>query len=120
LADTALVRKRRERAHRAGDHSSCRPEWCAQAPAPEPAPPGALEAAVTAYVERLELADGDPRAVTALVAVRLPRSMDARTTAAVARELRGCLDSLAYEYQEPIGADPAALEMLRSIRDMAR
>jgi hypothetical protein len=90
------------------------------APAPGPTPVGALEAAVTAYVERLDMEDGDPRAVTAMVAVRLARSMDARTTAAVARELRGCLDSLAYEDEERISADPAALEMLRAIRDMAR
>jgi hypothetical protein len=97
----------------------CRPERCAMAPAPGPTPVGALEAAGTAYVERLDMEDGDPRAVTAMVAVRLARSMDARTTA-VARELRGCLDSLAYEDEERISADPAALEMLRAIRDMAR
>jgi hypothetical protein len=91
------------------------------APAPGATPVGALEAAVSTYVDGLELEDGDPRAVTALVAVRLARSMDARTTAAVARELRGCLDSLAYEqHREPISADPAALEMVRAIRDMAR
>jgi hypothetical protein len=90
-------------------------EHCDAAPAREPEPPGEIELAVGAYVAELELDDGDPRTVTALVAVRLARQLDGRTSAAVARELRGCLDALAGKDVERSGLDLRGVEMLREL-----
>jgi hypothetical protein len=114
MADTAAVRKRRERAHQLGDHSLCRPESCYWAPSPEAPEVGELEAAVVAHLDALDLADDDPRKLTGMVAQRLARSMDTRITAAMARELRGCLEQLAPN-ADGGGDGSEAIELLRGL-----
>jgi hypothetical protein len=43
--------------------------------------------------------------------------MDGRTTAATARELRGCLDALAVDVSDD---DGPSLALLRALRELAR
>jgi hypothetical protein len=119
VADSDVLRKRRERAHRAGDHSLCRPEWCPDAPEPDLGEVGELEAAVAGFVDGLDLDERDPRVLTGLVAVRLARSLDGRTSAAVAKELRACLDRLTpdLDFEED---DSQAAELLRGLNGILR
>ena len=97
MADDAAARQRRRRAHRKGDHRLCVPGRCPDAPAvdrQDPPAVGEIERRLAEALEHLELADDDPRRVVAVMAVRLARSLDERVSAAVARELRGCVDVL--------------------------
>jgi hypothetical protein len=84
-------------------------------------PAGDLEAAVERYVEPLDLPEHDPRALVGGVAVRLARELDRRVTAAMARELRGCLVLLAeLSPDESVRAAAQGEALLRSLRELVK
>jgi len=100
MPDDAAARKRRSRAHKAGDHTLCLPGRCAAAVAPdtpvaEVAPPdgaglpGAVVAAVEEWADALVLQPGDPRGPLLAAARTLAGHLDdGRDPAAIGRELR--------------------------------
>jgi hypothetical protein len=122
---SAAERQRRSRKHKAGDHSSCDPKRCdALAPAsadvtpavttppvtPSVTPPpadeaaGGIETATTAYVQTLQLAPGDPRAILGQIAVQLAKRVDGSgALPAAVRELRVLLAQLAEVPGQPAG-----------------
>jgi hypothetical protein len=113
MADDALTRKRRQRAHEAGDHRLCNPSRCSDA-APEG--DGELEAVVGRYVDELGLSGEG--AVLVVLAKQLARALDRQTTAAAARELRETVARLA-EVAQVAGerqAQGRAEELVASLR----
>jgi hypothetical protein len=119
VADSDAVRKRRQRAHRAGDHSLCRPERCSEAGPPDGE--RELEAAVVRYLDGLDLSEDDARSLVGNVAVRLARSLDGRVSAAMARELRGCLHDLrAVESPDDGQAAAQAQRILNDLKALVR
>src|SRR5216684_3506895 len=102
--DSAALRARRSRRHRAGDHSLCVAGRCAESGSPVPAAvagaePGGVLAAVTALVASLALPEKPgPRHVLAALALRLAAQADwpgaDSAPAAVARELRAVLGEM--------------------------
>lgn len=101
MGDSDSMRARRYRAHRAGDHSLCRPEACDAVAGDHVV--GSIEAAVRALAERMVLGDDDPRAVMLEMALRLAGVVDVTPTATDAvRELRSLLAWLA---EHPRAAD---------------
>ena len=122
MADTAALRVRRSRLHKRGDHSLCLPKSCpdareAMAPAsPSPPPnappaettgertPGGIETAVLAFVAALPYQVPDPRALLALVAVRLAQRVDETgALPSAVRELRVLLVQLTEVPNGPSG-----------------
>jgi hypothetical protein len=94
MADSAALRNRRKRAHARGDHALCR--QCTEMPAPAPvAGRGAVERAVSEFVSRRPFAEGDPRGITSVVAVRLAQVVDTEGSVMAARELRTVVGYLA-------------------------
>lgn len=103
MPDDATTRKRRSRAHKAGDHSLCLPGRCsaavapeAPAPAPEPvsepsaaADLGAVATSIAAWADALKVTEDDPRAPLLAAARTLAGHLDdGRDPAAIGRELR--------------------------------
>ena len=122
MADSAALRARRSRAHRAGDHSLCRPERCPAAPAPaggQETTAGEIDAALTRYLTGLELPDDDPRSLLAAVASKLARALDAHATASVARELRGCVTEL-IDLEPDEGGQATAARLLRDLKELTK
>lgn len=121
MPDTAAERARRSRRHKAGDHSLCRPESCAHAPAPAPddGPPGEIETALVSYLAGHELPDDDPRALVAAVAAKCAQALDRKATASMARELRGCLADFAeLAPDDQQNRDAAAKRLLADLRKL--
>jgi hypothetical protein len=142
MPDSNTERQRRFRLHKRGDHSLCEPERCRDArhgvtktapvkPAAEQvavpevpdttpedeATPGGIELAVTAYVEALGFADGDPRAILGTIAVRLAKRVDdSGALPAAVRELRVLLAQIA---EVPNGG-PGEVDELRLQRSRRR
>jgi hypothetical protein len=85
MADSDMVRSRRYRAHRNGDHSQCRPSKCDASNfrlRPVPYPPDPV----------LDVGELDPAAEMRALAGRLAAAYAADTgNAAIARELRATL-----------------------------
>jgi hypothetical protein len=124
--DDAVLRNRRARRHKRGDHSLCRPDRCPDARlarAELPAAVGAVdapdagpvEAAVAAWQVELAPRPGDPRAIMLAAAMRLARAVDAGDRLdACARELRLVVGHLA-----DVEAPPDFVDRLRA-RQAAR
>src|SRR6266496_4993250 len=98
MADSAADRVRRSRAHKAGNHSLCRPDRCTAAAATEhpagngQAPdPGPIEMAVRELASAVSFAPGDPRAAMTSISARLAAAVDETGSASAARELRAIL-----------------------------
>jgi hypothetical protein len=115
--DSPAVRKRRERLHKAGDHTTCRPEWCPDAP--KPAESETMKVASTA-VERF-LADFEPKGendvlvtTARLLAAKLDACASSDTAAAaqamprIAAELFEVLDRLRWA----VPHEPDTIEQL--------
>jgi hypothetical protein len=130
MADSDALRARRSKRHKAGDHSLCRVDRCPAVVARQPA--GAVEAAVSRLLAPLTFGDDDPRAVTAAVALRYARWMDAprppASPAALGRSLEAALAHVVEsadrspDFIDGIRADMWArrlAETLAAIRDVA-
>lgn len=97
MADSAALRMRRSRSHKAGDHSLCRHD-CAN-------PPAAALAAEPPQASPLERLDA--------LAGRLEAAHQAEPgNAIVARELRLTLEALAK-------AEPVTVDVMGELRDLA-
>ena len=107
MADSAVIRNRRARAHARGDHSMCTSR-CAVARGAglgsmppsngDPAEPGPIGAAVDAYVSSLNLGGSDAKNVMAQCCLKLAAAFDSaagRDMPSVSRELRTSLSWLA-------------------------
>ena len=73
MADSGALRVHRAKLHKAGDHSICTSR-CPAVTARQP--PGAVEAAVSAFLSPLQFDGDDPRGVMCAVAIRLGQLMD--------------------------------------------
>jgi hypothetical protein len=100
MADSKTVRQARWRKHKAGDHSTCRPERCAQA-----AP--AARAELAARVGALGDGEVDPGRELARLAQRLITVSEQQPdNTAVAKALMAVLAA----FPEPAQADPVAAQ----------
>jgi hypothetical protein len=81
---------------------------------------GELETAALAYLEPLELPEDDPRALVARMTLRLARALDVQVTAAMARELRGCLALLAELEPDSGRAGAQAQALLAELKRLTR
>ncbi len=119
MADSASLRARRSRAHKAGDHSLCRPERCPEAETQVPEGADPIEAALRRYLVGLDLPEGDVRAVIAATALRLAEGLDRHATASAARELRGSVAEL-QELGDDDGGRAQGTRMLDDLKEMLR
>lgn len=115
--DPPALRKRRQRAHKRGDHSLCKPGRC-----PEVVSRGPIEASLARHLEGIDTSDGDLSEVMATLARRLAAQLDTHMSAAGARELRATLELL-RELQGEAGdarSRDAAERMLHGLRELVR
>ncbi len=124
--DSAALRARRARRHKAGDHSLCSRARCsarrgvaAQEPSPRPAVPVSGSGVSGAVAEMLAADEPDQRAVLAQVALRLAGEIDApELSAPVVRELRLVLAQLCG--REPGRTDDSLDEVARKRTERRR
>src|SRR5262245_15188368 len=99
MSDSDALRQRRRRAHSRGDHWLCDSRRCPAAaaaagdgqPAAAPEPGPGVTPLIEAFAAELRLAEGDPRAVIAALALGLARRADAgEKSLLLYRELRSC------------------------------
>ena len=96
MADSPALRMQRMRRHQRGDHSICQPGRCNALgvngrnyiPPPRPLPePGRVTEAVQRHVSQFTFAEGDPRGVSSVIAIRLAEALDETGKPGIAREL---------------------------------
>ena len=102
MADTAVTRMRRSRAHARGDHSLCLPSHCTSVNSRDDVPPptfpqpgdGRVTDTIIDHLTRFQFAEGDPRGVLSVIAVRLAQQLDQDGRPGTARELRHVLSDI--------------------------
>ena len=114
--DTAALRAKRSRRHKAGDHSLCRDDRCAATTVTE-VRDATVTASVQALLDELKFQPGDPRFVLGQVALQLAAALDkSPANVTIARELRSHVGSIA----ESPNSEPGLVDEIRARRAARR